>query len=177
VPLDGSELAKRALPCASELTEALGATLVLLEVVPSPPGRSGGVFKVASEFMTDKHFPVTPDDLDKSLHPISKDSQMASLEAEAKRRLMPVAEQLRENGLNVEVAVTCGRLPAEGILKYVQGETVDLIVMCTHGNGGLHPYAYGGTADRVARRAPVPVLLVRPQEVSRMLPLPRFERM
>ena len=37
VPLDGSELAEAALPAASNLAAALGATLVLVSVVP-PPG-------------------------------------------------------------------------------------------------------------------------------------------
>ena len=81
VPLDGSELAERALPYAGELAAALGAELVLLGVVPPPPGRTGGVFRVAAAFMIDQLLPETPTDLDKSLHPISIDSQMASLEA------------------------------------------------------------------------------------------------
>jgi hypothetical protein len=42
--------------------------------------------------------------------------------------------------------------------------------MCTHGEGGQDAYAYGPTADRVARRAAVPVMLIRPEEVSRVLP-------
>lgn len=172
VPLDGSELAERALPYAGELAAALGAELVLLGVVPPPPGRTGGVFRVAAAFMIDQLLPETPTDLDKSLHPISIDSQMASLEAEVKRILLPVAERLREEGLRAEVAVAFGR-PAGGILQFAQHEKVDLIVMSTHGDSGLHPYAYGGTADRVTRRSSVPVLLVRPEEISRMLPLPK----
>ncbi len=176
VPLDGSELAERALPYASELAQALKAKLILLGVVPPPPGRTGGVFRAAAEFMTDKFLPDTPDDLDKSLHPISKDRQMASLEAEVKRQLMPVAEQLQEQGINIKVAVAYGR-PTDGIFHYVQHEKIDLIVMSTHGESGLRPYAYGGTADRVARRSLVPVLLVRPEEISQMLPLPKIEEM
>lgn len=176
VPLDGSELAERALPYAGELAQALGAKLILLGVVPPPPGRSGGIFKVAAAFMVDRQLPDTPDDLDKSLHPISKDSQMASLEAEVKRKLMPLVEQVQQQGIEAKVVVAYGR-PARGILQYTQQEKIDLIVMSTHGESGLNPYAYGGTADRVARRSSVPVMLVRPEEISRMLPLPKIEEM
>ncbi len=109
VPLDGSELAERSVPYAGELAQALGAKLILVGVVPPPPGRTGGVFKAAAEFMTDKLLPDTPDDLDKSLHPISKDSMMASQEAEVKRKLLPVAEQLQAHGLDAEVVVAFGR--------------------------------------------------------------------
>ena len=175
VPLDGSELAERALPCASELSRALGAELILLGVVPEPPGRWGGFFRAADASFTGLEFPETPEDLDKARHPVSKDSQMASLQAEVKRSLMPTADRLRQAGLTVNVAVAFGR-PAEAILRFAKDNNVFLIAMCTHGDGGLSPYAYGGTADRVARRSTVPVLLVRPEEVSRMLPLPKIER-
>jgi nucleotide-binding universal stress UspA family protein len=94
---------------------------------------------------------------------------MASEEAEAKRTLMPVAERLREEGIAAEVAVAFGR-PAGGILGYAKDKGIDLIVMCTHGEGGPDAYAYGPTADRVARRAVAPVMLIRPAEVSRVLP-------
>lgn len=174
VPLDGSKLAQQALPYASQLATALGASLVLLGVAPSPPGRWGGVFRAAADFMVDKELPDTEEDLDKSRYPISKDSQMASVESEVKRKLMPAAEQLQKQGLSVQVAVTYGR-PSDAILQFARDKKMDLIVMCTHGDGGLTPYAYGGTADRVARRASVPVMLVRPEGVSQILPLPKIE--
>jgi nucleotide-binding universal stress UspA family protein len=47
--------------------------------------------------------------------------------------------------------------------------------MCTHGEGGPDPYAYGPTADRVARRSRCPVMLIRPEAVSSMLPGPAGE--
>jgi len=70
--------------------------------------------------------------------------------------------------------VAFGR-PAGGILQYAQTAKIDLIVMCTHGEGGPDAYAYGPTADRVARRSPCPVMLIRPQEVRALLPLPKIE--
>src|SRR6266516_6833265 len=36
VPLDGSELAERALPCAARLAKSSGGSITLLRVVPSP---------------------------------------------------------------------------------------------------------------------------------------------
>lgn len=176
VPLDGSQLAERVLPYASDVAAALNATLILLKVVPSPPGRWGGVFKAANASLSDVQLPDTPEDLDKSLHPVSKESQMASLESEVKRELMPTVERLSEMGLNVELAVAFGR-PASGILKFAQDEEVDLIAICTHGERGVTPYAFSGTTDRVARRACIPVLFVRPEEVCQLLPIPKSERL
>jgi nucleotide-binding universal stress UspA family protein len=169
VPLDGSELAEVALPYAAAIAGPLNSTLHLVMVVPTPEGRSGGAFRRAASFLSTLQLPRSEDDLDIAQHPIYKESEMASQEAEAKRLLLPAAERLEAQGLKVDVDVAFGR-PAGGILEYAQTHDVGLIVMCTHGEGGPDPYAYGPTADRVARRATCPVMLVRPEEVSRVLP-------
>jgi len=169
VPLDGSEMGDKVLPYVETLALALKATVYLLRVEPPPKGRSGGNFKAAAAFMSDVQLPRSENDIDIARHPVYRENEMASLAAEAKRPLMPVAERLREKGVPVEVAVVFGR-PAGGILQYAQSAKMDLILMCTHGEGGLDSYAYGSTADRVARRAMAPVMLVRPEEVTRILP-------
>lgn len=174
VPLDGSALAEEALPYAAGLAGPLKATLHLLMVVPTPEGRSGGAFRLAASFLSSIQLPRSETDLELANHPIYKESEMASQEAEAKRILLPAAERLQADGLEVVVGVAFGR-PAGGILNYAKSHAIDLIVMCTHGEGGPDPYAYGPTTDRVARRATCPVMLIRPEEVSRILPGPQNE--
>jgi nucleotide-binding universal stress UspA family protein len=169
VPLDGSEMGNKVLPYVEALAQPLSATVYLLRVEPPPQGRSGGIFKAAAAFMTDVQLPRSEDDVDMARHPVYRENEMASLEADAKRLLMPVADQLRDKGLKVEVAVVFGR-PAGGILQFAEHAKVDLIIMGTHGEGGPSPWAFGPTADRVSRRATVPVMLVRPEEVTRILP-------
>jgi nucleotide-binding universal stress UspA family protein len=171
VPLDGSEMAEAALLHAVALAGPLKAAIHLLRVVPLPAGRSGGAFKAAAAFLRDVKLPRSETDLDLAKHPVYREAEMASLEAEAKGELLRVAEELQAQGMAVEVAVVFGR-PAGGILRYAHDAGIDLIVLSTHGEGGADAYAYGSTADRVARRAATPVLLVRPEAVSRVLPLP-----
>ncbi len=69
------------------------------------------------------------------------------------------AERLRRQGLEVETAVRLGT-PAEEILEQTMARQADVIVMATHGRSGLARWALGSVAERVARAAPVPVLLV-----------------
>jgi nucleotide-binding universal stress UspA family protein len=52
--------------------------------------------------------------------------------------------------------------PAEEILKYVQREKVDLVVMGTHGRKGIHRILFGSVADRVTKMAPLLVMRVKP---------------
>lgn len=50
--------------------------------------------------------------------------------------------------------------PAEMILQTVREESVDLIIMGSHGRTGNDPYLVGGVTNRVLYRSPVPVLVV-----------------
>jgi nucleotide-binding universal stress UspA family protein len=56
--------------------------------------------------------------------------------------------------------------PAESIIDAATAEVVDLIVMSTHGRGGLARWTFGSVADKVARHSPCPVLLVRQRPES-----------
>jgi nucleotide-binding universal stress UspA family protein len=62
--------------------------------------------------------------------------------------------------LAVETAVLHG-FPSEEILRYVEREGVDLVVMGTHGRRGLERVLLGSVAANVVRRSPVPVVTVR----------------
>jgi nucleotide-binding universal stress UspA family protein len=54
------------------------------------------------------------------------------------------------------------RLPASAILSVVREDQVDLIVMSTHGRGGIGRWIYGSITDKLLREAGVPLLLVPP---------------
>ena len=51
--------------------------------------------------------------------------------------------------------------PAMSIVEYAQGHDIDLIVMGTHGRGGMSHLLVGSVAERVVRTAVCPVLTVR----------------
>lgn len=56
--------------------------------------------------------------------------------------------------------------PAEAILETVQDEEIDLVVMGTHGRTGWRRGVLGSVAETVTRRAPCPVLTVRPLDAE-----------
>ncbi|WP_276270698.1 universal stress protein [Haloarcula litorea] len=60
----------------------------------------------------------------------------------------------------VETSVVEG-VPRSEILRYVEDEGMDLVVMGTHGRTGLDHYLIGSVAEKVVRRSPVPVTTVR----------------
>jgi nucleotide-binding universal stress UspA family protein len=171
VPYDGSSLAESAFPLALKLAQCVDAKIILLGVGRFPSGQRGGIFKTVSAAIPDVRVPETPQDVDRDLHPVTVDSQMASLESEIRKHLVHAAKFFKEEGVEVELEVAFGR-PATSILQFSSREKIDLIILSTHGEGGARPYAFGGTADRIVRRSTIPVLILRPEEVTKLLPIP-----
>ncbi len=50
------------------------------------------------------------------------------------------------------------------IVKYAQEQGIDLIIMGSHGHTGIAHLLIGSTTEKVVRKAPCPVLTVRPKE-------------
>lgn len=131
VPLDGSALAERALPCAERVAAASGATLHLVRVA-SP------VF--AAHETPDKH--DTADFLA---------DEMRGAEA----YLEQVQACLVATGLTVHTRRIVGTIEG-ALLEYAQTEGIDLIVMCSHGRTGLARLPLGSIADHLVRHGTTP---------------------
>jgi len=48
------------------------------------------------------------------------------------------------------------------ILKTIDSEGIDLVIMGTHGRKGLKYVFFGSVAENVVKRSPVPVLTINP---------------
>jgi nucleotide-binding universal stress UspA family protein len=60
-------------------------------------------------------------------------------------------------------AVRTGK-PFYEINQYAQERDIDLIIIATHGHSGMEHILFGSTAEKVVRKAPCPVLVVRTGE-------------
>ncbi|GIV98096.1 MAG: universal stress protein UspA [Herpetosiphonaceae bacterium] len=142
VPLDGSPFAEQALDEARRIAAATGATLLLLSVTQS------------FDDLLAENEGVSRSRISTFLH----DQQ-----AQAIHYLTRVAEQLEGEGFRVMTRVNTGD-PARAILERSETNQTDLIVMATHGRGGIQRLWYGSVATRVIQAAQLPVLLIRAQE-------------
>lgn len=140
VPTDFSEHSSRALGYAAALARRLGAKLVLLHVVASE----------ALENLAKAHAPPHPVDL------VYEDLGLKVREQFVK----DVAPGVRKT-LETETLVLPG-VPFLEILRVAGVRRVDLIVMATHGRSGLSHALMGSVTEKVIRRAPCPVLSIRP---------------
>jgi nucleotide-binding universal stress UspA family protein len=82
-----------------------------------------------------------------------------------KQQLEPLAEQVRQEGVQCEVVVRPG-LAADQILAFARERVIDRIVMGTHSPGPIGKLLVGSVAEAVLRTAKVPVFIVGPDVVD-----------
>jgi nucleotide-binding universal stress UspA family protein len=149
-PLDGSELAEAALEHAIALAERFGARLVLVEAIAPLSERLPGpaaVLGSPARTMADVKLSEQALAADRGAAEAYLKSKKASLEA---------------RGLRVD-SILKEADAAQAIITTAAAERADLIVMSTHGRGGLGRVVFGSVADEVLRNSPAPVLIVRPE--------------
>lgn len=139
VPLDGSDFAEAALPLAVDLARRAEAEIHLVRVHEV---RGLPYYEALSE----------PDP--------EEDARIRALEEDALRK---VAKRLEDDGIAAKVALLDGPLVG-AIADYVEEESIGLVVMTTHGRGGLSRAWLGSVADGLVRNSVAPVMLVRPGE-------------
>lgn len=132
--VDFSEPSRRAMTEAVRLADTFSATLTLVHVYEPPPPTSNDAF-LAGASMFDRSLP----ELDAKLRAWAAD-------------LAP--------GRAVTFAIRMGTAAHE-ILGEAKERGADVIVVGTHGRGGLGHLLLGSVAERVIRAADRPVLVVR----------------
>ena len=138
IPLDGSQLAESVLPLSASLASRLGSAVTLLHVIErDAPAAIHG----------DRHL-------------TNADEAERYLEDLARRHFAGVGQLERHVHTDVESNV------ARSIVHHSTEWDSELIVLCTHGRGGLRHRLFGGIAQRVLRLGTVPVLLVPPAKAG-----------
>jgi len=66
---------------------------------------------------------------------------------------------------NFQRKIVSGDPDAE-ILKTIESEGIDLVIMGTHGRKGLEHTILGSAAESVVRKSPVPVLVINPYKLK-----------
>lgn len=143
VPLDGSELAEKALSVARQALDAEG-TLTLLNVIDLPDINLMMVHDMPPMFMAH--------DNRSDILPAAKKNAQEYLQKVVEWLSLPPSIKL-----NVEVVVGS---TAETIAERAQALHVDAVVMSTHGRSGLSRWMFGSVTQRVLSVMPCPVIVV-----------------
>jgi nucleotide-binding universal stress UspA family protein len=138
VPLDGSELAEKALPCALALAKKMNLEVVLLRVYLMP-----GVAYPTGNYAPDW----------KLLDQEKRQGASEYLEGKIKK--------LQNESLERVSSKVMEGSAAEKIIDLVRENPGSLIAMSTHGAGGVGRWVLGSVTERVVRHSDTAVLVVR----------------
>jgi nucleotide-binding universal stress UspA family protein len=145
VPLDGSALARQALPLALKLAERAQAELFRMTALTPP--------------------------LDEAPWSAQLRTEEAATLATVREHLLREADAFNGQGGGAQIPVAplvALGFAAEAIVDAAVRHNVDLIVMAAHGYSGLRRWTLGSVADKVLHAASVPVLLV--PQAARLAP-------
>lgn len=139
VPLDGSELAREALPIAVRLARAADSELVLARA-------------------TEVEMMMVPAGIEYELSYHEQEQTQRWDQARSYLSDIQMSEQVK--GIPTSIVTHVGD-PASIILDTADEKECDLIVMTTHGYRGLTRWMLGSVTERVLRNASCPVLVLR----------------
>ncbi|HEX9029706.1 MAG TPA: universal stress protein [Anaerolineales bacterium] len=138
VPLDGSHLAESAVPVAAHLAQSLGSSVTLVHLIEQD----------------------APKEIHKDRHLTNPEEAEVYLKEIASRAFSP------ETRVDWHVHTIQVKDVAAGIVDHTQEMGPDLIVMCTHGRGGVRDWLMGSIAQQVVATGTIPVLLIPAKDGS-----------
>jgi nucleotide-binding universal stress UspA family protein len=139
VPLDGSPLAERVLPYARQLARKLGFEIIFLHVC--------GHSESTSQFMCQAY--------------IKHVAELLRLQSETKEK-----EELL-NGEPIKARGEIGNGPiVESISRFVEENSIDLMLLATHGHSGIGGWTIGSIAHKVITTSKTPILLIHPNTLQ-----------
>jgi nucleotide-binding universal stress UspA family protein len=141
VSTDGSKLSRKAVASASALAAEFGADLTLVRVVP--------------------HYAKTFFDGSSVLSFKEMDQIEKDLTEQAQESLNQLLKNTVDRSVNARTVVTRSTDISGALLKVANKVKADLIVMASHGRGGIKRVLIGSETMQVLTHSEIPVLVIR----------------
>ena len=153
VPLDGSQTAECVLPHVEAFIKgAFVKTVLFLRVVkPLPLIIYGDSLETFSPSAHIDSFTAKPEYWEK----MEEERNSAAIEY-----LHQATDRFKQYDVEIRCEVLQGNV-AETIANYAEKNTVDLIIIATHGRSGVTRWLMGSVADRIIQSSSIPVLMIR----------------
>lgn len=137
VPLDGSELSEQALPYAQLVASSMALPIELVEAC-----------HILAPAVLDTH----------TRHIV--EVMLSERQRRSEEYLTGVRDRLVASGSSATVTALRG-VPADAVVTHAGTDPRALVVMSTHGRGGIAAWTLGSVTDRVLHSIPNPLLIVR----------------
>ena len=142
-PIDFTENSSKFLPYVLSFSEKYDGMIYLLHVVED-----------ISKWASGSYIPHIP------LKQFEEDALKG-----AEKHMDKVCDEQLKGCPNFQKMILYGD-PAQEILKTIESEGIDLVIMGTHGRKGLEHVFFGSVAENVVKKSPAPVLTINPYKVK-----------
>ncbi|MCK5660082.1 MAG: universal stress protein [Methanosarcinales archaeon] len=88
------------------------------------------------------------------------DTMYRILEEDAQKAIAETKRQADNVGISVTASVLNGH-PVEEIISYIKDNSIDLVVVGSHGRGMIEKWVMGSVAEKLARTSPVSVIIAK----------------
>jgi nucleotide-binding universal stress UspA family protein len=169
VPLDGSKLAETVLPHVEKIARGCAVPQVILVTVTQPvrvkTPKGERIEQLPVKYQSSIiYYGTSMSNIGGEIVPATLMDLPVTIGKMAKtgyNYLARVAQKLKDNGIQVTIAVLIGDI-AEEITHFAKEEKADLIVMASRGKRGLRRWDVGNAAEKVFRNTDIPILMVKP---------------
>ncbi|HEX2966902.1 MAG TPA: universal stress protein [Syntrophorhabdaceae bacterium] len=144
-PVDFSEFTDEILEYALDIARKYDSELHLIHIIPNL-----NYFTPYESFFTPENLVVVEKNMEAEVN--------RDFETLIAKMNFPVKKVIRNGTAFIE------------IIDYVKSESIDLVILGTHGRSGLEHVLIGSVAEKVVRKSPCPVLTIRPKGHSFKMP-------
>ncbi len=137
IPVDFSEYSDRAVRYGIFLAEQLIAKVTLFHAIT-----------------------LFQEDIGEEVHLEEYEKLLKLREEVTRKKLKRHNDKAAARGVEIHSEIRRGISAADAILEYLEEHQFDLIVIGTHGRGGIKKWIYGSVAEKVVRMSPIPVITV-----------------
>jgi nucleotide-binding universal stress UspA family protein len=143
LPIDGSELSRKAEKECIAFAKSAGARVTAIHVV--------------SHF----YLHYQPWAAPRSMHAKIEKEHEEEAKQTAEQMLATLVKRIKAEGVACESLVVVGDHPFEEIISNAEKRKCDLIMMASHGHKGLNAVLLGSETVKVLTHSKIPVLIVR----------------
>ena len=161
VPLDGSTIAERTIPHAAQFARIFGSDIILLQVLD----------------------PVSYHENPNPVDPLNWQIRKAEAEIYMKGLATRILKYLEDSSINGKesqdkrAGINNGRVQyvilegktAENIINFAHTENIDLVVLSTHGSGGLSRWNISSVTQKIIEQIYLPILIIRSYKTPEMV--------
>jgi nucleotide-binding universal stress UspA family protein len=134
---------------------------LILYYITKPPKGSGFA---ATDYRSDYALEPDGEPLGPKAHPVFASQEEDSIQSDVEIALLSLTNELKEKGYQTSTQICFVNEVTNETLRIVKRDQIDLIAMSTRAHIGMKRFFFDDLAQRLLKRAEIPLLLIHPKD-------------